>query len=124
MPVPESIRSQWRSWGVRNLVFKSHETPGQPPTLVFRGLSVHLLRHGRSNRARPGTYYLFFMFYAETGLESEPGKVTAMAYRARLLVADLADLSQGVRPNAMRGSIEFDAPVETRWPTGVALRQL
>jgi len=124
VPVPEGVRGQWLAWGVRNLVYKSHETPGQPATLVFRGLTVQLLRHGRSNRARPGTHYLFFEFYAETGLESEPGKVTAFAYRARILTADLAELAQGARPSAVRGSIEFDAPVETHWPTGLALRQL
>jgi hypothetical protein len=124
VPVPAHIYSQWRAWGVRNLVYKSHEAPGQPPTLVFHGLGVSVLRQGRSNKNRPHTYYLFFEFYAETSIEPEPGKITAYAYRARILTSDLALVAQGIRPRAVRGTIELDPPIETHWPVLSLLRQL
>ena len=120
----EAVRAQWAQWRVRNLAWRPTQGHLEPPAVMFRGITVASLTQGRSNKSRRGTYYLFFEFYAETALEPEPGKMLAYAYRARLRTSDLSQLAQGARPRVIQGSIAFDRPRETLWPTLASLRQL
>lgn len=142
VPVPPSELAKWRQLGVRNLVLQTNTTvTGEVQASVpVRGITADMLKLGRSNSRRAGTFYLFYELLAETNQRApdDPSKMIVLAYRARLLTADLRELAQGRlpgqagseylahgrTPRPVLASIAFEAPEVQRWPSIRDLRQL